>query len=254
MTIISVHLPKTAGTSFKASLAAHFGEYFREDNNDQAISNPVPDRCRAALAAGTTIAEQGLHGVKCVHGHFLPVKYLLHSTQENLTFVTWMRDPVARMLSHYDYWRESYDERTSSPHHRQVVEERWTLKEFCLSEKFRNIYTQYLWGFPLESFSFVGITEHYHEDMRDFADRFLSNGLDAHHLNATKHGVSRRIVDPVFLAKVHDFHAADMRLYKRALRWRQERLRGHFERDGKSLAQKDVYVPSTMQGEAFDAE
>jgi hypothetical protein len=224
MTIISLHLPRTAGTSFKASLVAHFGEHFREDNNDQAISQPVHQRCKAALSAGMAIAEQGLDEVKCVHGHFLPVKYLLHGTRRDLTFVTWMRDPMARLISHYYYWQESYDEKTAAPHHRQVIEERWTLEQFCLSEKFRNIYTQYLWGFPLENFAYIGISEHYREDMREFSERFLSVNLTPQHHNATAYRHTRPHLDETFLDKVRDFHAADMKLYLRALQWRQARL------------------------------
>lgn len=237
MTFISLHLPKTGGTSFKASLMTHFGDRYRDDYNDQALSHPRLDRFRAALSAGEVIAVQGLNNIECVHGHFMPVKYQRLDARRALTFVTWMREPVARMLSHYDYWRENYDERTAAPHHRQVIEEGWTLKQFCLSEQFRNIYTQYLWGFPLERFAFIGITEYFREDMREFSERFLSTSLEPKYLNTTKFGVSRRIVDEAFLKKVRDFHAADIQLYQRALQWRLARL----HRDSKHRGEVLVY-------------
>jgi len=240
MTLISVHLPKTGGTSFKASLMTHFGERYRDDYGDQALSQPRLERFRAALVAGEAIAERGLDGIECVHGHFLPVKYQRLNARSALTFVTWMREPVARMLSHYDYWRGNYDEKTAAPHHRQFIEEGWTLEQFCLSEQFRNIYTQYLWGFPLERFAFVGITEYYREDMLEFSERFLSTSLQPRYLNAMKHGVSRRIADEVFLEKVRDFHAADMQLYQQALRWRQARFRSNQEQRRSALVRKAV--------------
>ena len=227
MTLISVHLPKTAGTSFKASLATHFGDRYRDDYGDQAISQSQHERFAAAMSAGMLIAQQGLDGIDCVHGHFLPLKYQSLDTRGTLTFVTWMREPVARLLSHYDYWQESYDEKTAASHHRQVMEEGWTLERFCLSEKFRNIYTQYLWCFPLERFAFIGITEHYDEDMREFSERFLTSDISPQHLNATKYGLSRHSVDEAFLDEVRAFHAADMRLYQRALQLRLERNRGN---------------------------
>lgn len=227
MTLISVHLPKTAGTSFKASLAMHFGDRYRDDYGDQVISQSQHERFGAAASAGQLIAQQGLDGIDCVHGHFLPLKYQSLDITRSLTFVTWMREPVARLLSHYDYWRESYDKETAAPHHRQVIEEGWTLERFCLSEKFRNIYTQYLWSFPLERFAFIGITEHYNEDMQEFSGRFLSPDISPQHLNATKCGGSRHDVDEAFLDEVRAFHAADVQLYQRALQLRRERHHGN---------------------------
>ncbi|WP_158754676.1 sulfotransferase family 2 domain-containing protein [Dyella sp. S184] len=235
MPLISLHLPKTGGTSFKASLMEHFGDRYRNDYSDQALSHSRLDRFRAALSAGEVIADQGLDNIECVHGHFMPVKYQRLDTKGALTFVTWMREPVARMLSHYDYWRANYDEKNATPNHRKFIEEGWTLEQFCLSEQFRNIYTQYLWGFPLERFAFVGITEYYREDMLEFSERFLSTSLQPRYLNAMKYGISRRIVDDVFLEKVRDFHAADMQLYQRALRWRQARFRSNQEKKQKVL-------------------
>lgn len=223
MTLISVHLPKTAGTSFGALLKSRFGASYRDDYADGGVSVSTRERNRAAEAAGVVIAKQGLEGVACVHGHFLPAKYLLLGRNRELTYVTWMRDPVARLFSHYHYWQQSYDENSSMPHHRQVVEERWTLEQFCLSEKFRNIYSQYLWGFPIERFAFIGVSEHYQEDVLEFSHRFLSVSTPPQHLNPTPCVTPQPAPDPAFLQEVRDFHADDMRLYQRALALRQAR-------------------------------
>lgn len=224
MTIISVHLPKTAGTSLAASLADHFGDGFRRDYDDKAISKPIARRCQEALTAALDIADRGLHGVDCVHGHFLPLKYLLLDTRCNLTFVTWMREPVARLISHYHYWQASYDPATAASHHRQVIEQGWSLEQFCLSEQFRNIYTQYLWGFPLENFAFIGISEHYAEDLRQFSRRYLGTELEARRENTTVSSHPRDALEPDLLERVCRFHAADIDLYQRALQLRKTRL------------------------------
>jgi hypothetical protein len=222
MTIISVHLPKTAGTSFGESLKMHFGAGYRDDYADKVIVNSVDDRCRYALSASRLLVEQGLGNIECVHGHFMPVKYLALGNKRDLTFVTWLREPVARMISHYYYWQQSFDEQTAAPHHRQVVEQRWTLERFCLSEQFRDIYTQYLWGFPIEKFAFVGISEYFQEDLPEFSQRYLSTHLEAQHRNMGKLN-SRRAMDEGFLREVRDFHAGDMQLYQTALALRLSR-------------------------------
>jgi hypothetical protein len=135
-----------------------------------------------------------------------------------------MRDPLARLVSHYHYWKESYDPMTAAPHHRQMIEQRWTLEQFCLSEKFRNIYAQYLWHFPLEQFAFIGVSEHYEEDFRQFTKRFLSAELVPRHENVTKTTNPHEGLACDLAQKVRVFHAEDVRLYRLALQMRQRRL------------------------------
>lgn len=223
MTIISLHMPKTAGTSFKASLMSHFGHGYQTDN-DFPISKPPEVRHREALAMGGALSTLELDKVACIHGHFLPVKYLALSAVKPLTFVTWLRDPVARLLSHYNYWQASYDPETSAPHHKRVIEEAWTVEQFCLSEQFRNIYSQYLWGVSLENFAFVGVSEHYQEDFRDFCERYLSAHLEPRYENVAKDMRSEIRLNDDFLEEVRSFHFSDMELYRRALEYRNQRL------------------------------
>jgi len=223
MTLVSLHLPKTAGTSFGSSLRDHFGDTLLEDYGDEGISKSRTERNLSALLSGVRIGRQGLDEINCVHGHFLPLKYRLLARRQDLEFVTWMRDPIDRMVSHFNFWQETYDRETSAQHHRVVVEEGWTLKQFCCSPKFRNIYSQYLWGFPLQRFAFIGITEHYEEDLEYFSGRFLSDSLWHQRLNATTSETASPI-DAEFRLKLEAFHHKDMSLYRQACRSRETRL------------------------------
>ena len=54
-----------------------------------------------------------------------------------------------------------------------MVDEDWSLQRFCLGHELRNLYHQYLWGFPPERFDFIGITERYAEDLARFGKRYL---------------------------------------------------------------------------------
>ena len=47
--IISVHIPKTAGESFAASLRDLFKDKFYKDDNDKPINTPVFQRNSTAL-------------------------------------------------------------------------------------------------------------------------------------------------------------------------------------------------------------
>jgi len=213
--IISVHLPKTAGTSFGLTLEQHFGGRLVKDYGDLPINTPVYERNKAALQA--SLCEADLSGVECIHGHFLPIKFLLLASVRRVTFVTWMRNPVDRVVSHYFFWKKHYDPSTAPRLHRQVVEENWSLERFCLGPELRDLYGQFLWGFPLEYFDFVGISEFYDDDLAYFAAHYLHAHAEARKLNVSAEGERGYGVDLSLRRKIESFHAIDVNLYQRAL-------------------------------------
>jgi hypothetical protein len=220
-TIISLHLPKTAGSSFSKALEKYFGNNLLLDYDDIPISKPNFERSREALLSSIRIAERGISGIKCVHGHFLPIKYLLLSVKNKLRFLTWMRNPVERVISHYFYWKGIYNSETStSPHLKRVIDEDWSLERFCLGAEFRNLYSQYLWGFPLEMFDFVGIVEFYEDDLAYLSNYFLDAPLDAFYVNVCD---SKNEVASELRKKIERHHDKDVQLYQRALQMRLSR-------------------------------
>jgi hypothetical protein len=221
--IISVHLPKTAGKSFQAALETRFGHSLREDYGSFPMNTPRYERQRAALEASLANAEADLAGVECIHGHFLPVKYLLLATRRDLTFVTWVRDPIQRLLSHYHYWRKTYQPGTSPPLHRKMVEENWSVQRFCLGDEMRNTYAQFLWGFPVENFDFMGITEFYEEDLAYFAKRFLGVPVVPQRVNVGAAQGKEYELDEGLRRQIEAFHERDIEVYQRALEKRKTR-------------------------------
>ena len=165
--LVSLHLPKTAGTSFSAVLQEAYGDRFMRDYNDRPLHESGWRRKSRALCARICSVDRLVpEGIDCVHGHFLPMKYASLAKRANTNFITWLRDPVERAVSHYYYWMNEFDESDAGPLHKRVVEERWDLERFCLGPELRNVYSTFLWSFPLQQFSFVGITEHYSDDLQ----------------------------------------------------------------------------------------
>jgi hypothetical protein len=214
--IISVHFPKTAGTSFGVALETRFGPAFLRDYADFPINTHEYERNKAALQAALSNAERDFTGVECIHGHFLPVKYLLLATKREVRFVTWMRHPVERVLSHYYFWRRSYDPETAPILHRKVIEENWTLEQFCLSPQMKDLYEKFLWGFSIETFDFIGITEFYDDDFTYFSKRYLGLNIEIKRLNMGDKEGSEYQIDKAFRKQVEVFHERDMDLYRRA--------------------------------------
>jgi hypothetical protein len=221
--IVSVHLPKTAGTSFAATLERSFGSALLPDYADFPINTPQYERNKCALQKCLSNAEQDFQGIKCVHGHFLPVKYLLLSDKSEIVFITWLRSPVERVLSHYHFWQRSFDPINSPPLHRKMMEEKWSLERFCLGPEVRNLYSQFLYGFPLEYFSFIGITEFYDEDFAFFMNHFMDSSLEPERLNIGSAAANGYQVSESLRNDIEQYHSKDMSLYQRALEKRLTR-------------------------------
>ena len=229
--LISLHLPKTAGTSFRALLEAHYGDRLLADYADRPLHETTAARRARAVRAGIGLLLHAdrLRGVDAVHGHFLAIKYSLWSGGSGWRRVTWLRDPVERLASHYHYWCRSFDADTAGPLHCRMMEEDWSLERFCLGPELRNVYRQFLWGVPLARLDFVGITEHYATDAEDFARRVL--GLSEWPLsqsseteNANPAATARYVDDVGFRERIERHHAADVALYREALHLRENRL------------------------------
>lgn len=221
--IVSLHLPKTGGRSFGRALKKHFGARLMEDYGDRAMTRSESERWAQARSAAERVRRRDWSGVDCVHGHFMPAKYAALADRKEVTFVTWMRDPVDRIVSHYDYWTRNFDPRTAPAHHRRVVEEGWSLERFCLSSEYRNLYCQYLRGFPFERFDFIGITELYGADLRAFSSRFLRRPLKRYRVNVTRRWRRRPPIDDGLRGRIASHHRDDLELYRRALELRERR-------------------------------
>ena len=146
-------------TSFYKSLEQQFGDYLLKDYSDLPINTPVFKRKMTALHNCILNGVRSHNAVECIHGHFLPLKYLLLGSKKKVKFITWMRDPVERLASHYHFWKRSDDSDNAPALHRRIIEEGWSFERFCFSNELRNLYSQFLWGFPFNRFDFVGITK-----------------------------------------------------------------------------------------------
>ncbi len=221
--IVSLHLPKTAGSSFLATLERSFGAALLPDYADIPMNTPLYERNKSALQNCLSNAENAFQGIKCIHGHFLPLKYLLLSDKRHVTFVTWLRNPVERLLSHYHYWQRTFNPETAPPLHRKFMEEKWSLERFCLGPEVRNMYFQFLYGFPLEYFSFIGITEFYDDDFAFFVSHFMDSSLEPERLNVGKSAAEAYKISESLRNDVEQYHSKDMELYRRALEMRLRR-------------------------------
>jgi len=216
--IISVHLPKTAGESFAASLKEHFKDKFYKDYHDKPINTPGCKRKTKALCDMVKNNFINYNNIECIHGHFLPVKYSSLRIYKKIEFITWLRDPIERMASHYYYWLRNYDPDNAPPLYQKMIKENWSLIDFCFRKELRNFYSQFLWGFPISSFSFIGIVEYYDDDFQFFQNEIIKTTLKSYRININPvRSATSYISDSSLRERIEKFHQRDVNLYKMAL-------------------------------------
>jgi hypothetical protein len=149
--LVSVHVPKCAGTSFRQVLQGLYGSALWL--NYGAIFT----RSQAHLEAMPQEAA-------CIHGHFFADAF--DDLFPHRKLITWVRDPVQRVVSNYHHFLRSPDMRDDCC--RALWERRLTLRQFAELEWMRNEIHRYLAETPLTEFAFVGIAERFSESLRVF--------------------------------------------------------------------------------------
>jgi hypothetical protein len=87
-----LHIPKTAGTSVGTALLRMFGGF---------VLHPAGRDLAQMLRDGPTVLDRLL----LVSGHINADNPLAHATARRVAFLSVFREPVARVVSHYDFIR-----------------------------------------------------------------------------------------------------------------------------------------------------
>lgn len=151
--LISVHIPKTAGTTFGTLLSRRYGSGLLKDYADRPLSHPGAVRL-AHAAARIPWAPRRLRGYQAVHGHFLPLKYLAAHGD----VVVWLRDPVQRMISRHEHYLRDVDAGRPLQNVRGL-RPGLDLAAFVEIPRFHDTYAKYLRGFPRTRIACFGFSE-----------------------------------------------------------------------------------------------
>lgn len=155
--MVSVHVPKTAGSSFTLTLHQVFGNRLWLDHG--APADPPS-------------------WATCVHGHARAADRLRQYPDAPL--VGWVRDPVERLLSQWRYWMRRPD--PGNEVCRQLHDER--LGPVELAELMPDVQAMML-GDDLDAYDFVGIVERAELSMTAFRQLMDAPGAFLPHINVT---------------------------------------------------------------------
>jgi hypothetical protein len=202
--LISVHIPKTAGSTFgHIFLPQIYGERIFYDYASQPLEELL-----------LTMSPQ----TQVTHGHFPVSKYQSLFAQAKL--VTWVRHPLSMLISWYFFWLSSPD--IFDEEHRQFLEQRLSFVEFIQMPYTKNGMSEYyLKGTQPEDFFFIGVQEFFDEDLKRLQNQLglPDFQLPIQNANVNQHAeyqtLKREILaDQQIVKTVHRLNAADVELYE----------------------------------------
>jgi hypothetical protein len=163
--IVSIHIPKTGGATFLDILRGAAQEVLYMDYGQGIAPTSLYRRGKLVSEPFESITDiESLPGRSVIHGHFYFCKYA--NQFPRAAYVTWLRDPVERLASHYFFWQRTPF--IQDPLCNQVISEKMTLVDFAHLDIARNVQHRFLSPGGVRNFDFVGITEEYDRSLELF--------------------------------------------------------------------------------------
>lgn len=209
--ILFIHIPKTAGTSFRLSAKNYFGDenvFFDYNISSSETSKVIIDHIYKGKDLYALNLDLFKHKQIFLSGHFNATKYAaLFDTLNTITFV---RNPIDQVISHYKHFitYSNYKE---------------DIKTFIKENRFKNIQSKMLTSRALELYGFIGLTERYNESIELINKNYKLN-LEPLTLNVAinEKEIGSDIID--LIAKENEL---DIRLYEKAKRIFDTQLKCH---------------------------
>ena len=221
--IISVHIPKTAGTSFLKALELGLGT----GRVKRDYGNRVGRLCKESLISEAESFSRNFHevdedGIQCIHGHFPPQKYR-HLIELGWIPITWMREPAAHLLSSYRHILRNANTFEYKPDTIGYVtlHEALDFKDYALHPMTKNFMQRFVCDdLP---YAFVGITERYREDLDHLSRNILGTPLPLTRENSFSDPAFQLPIDAGLKKEIERVHDRDYELYRHYLELSSQR-------------------------------
>ena len=197
-----VHIPKTAGTSFRLGAEEFYGEKaiaYDYGPESQQTSGVCLEHCyRSVEDRWAFVRACEASETRMVSGHFRADKYLPAFNVSNT--VTFARDPVQRLVSEYGHFvrHNGYED---------------SFRDFYNLPLMRNRFSKLLQGVPVRAIGFVGLTEQYELSLQVFNQLFDADIPSLKENVGKKSVLDKHEVSQQDLDEVRRLNRADLEKY-----------------------------------------
>lgn len=183
MTVVFVHIPKTAGTALSEAIHTRVGMRLRFEGYSHTTQTPywhqrmlyrmyqriyrltrnsphIEHLCQTFWHALYIQPPDGY-----IFGHFYVQTYLqpapnnLWQPIPNYRYITFVRDPLQRAISKYYYTLTPSQSGLSTTETHRFAQQFPTLVDFLKSPQYANIQHNYLKALPIDAYTLIGIVE-----------------------------------------------------------------------------------------------
>ncbi len=199
--ILFIHIPKTAGTSFRLAAKQFYGEknvFFDYAPESIETSGKIIETMYEQKDPFLLYQELGKRSSSLLSGHFPEKKYAMLYDAANI--ISFVREPVGQVVSHYN-------------HHVQYLDYQKTLADFIIEQRFQNLQSRLLSSRNIGLYGFLGITEKYNESIEIFNESY---GTDLHCMyenRVDKELIRVQDIDDALLQTIRHLNSHDMQLY-----------------------------------------
>jgi hypothetical protein len=211
--IISVHIPKTVGTTFRHILLEIYGK-------DQVIKLYDSPERKSILSNPDIIKEMTV-----IHGHFKTSFFRQYFPDAK--WIVWLRHPIFRLISEYFYQHQRIH-KIQDRETKRVLELDLGILQYAKINRNQNIQSLYIDEMNLRDFDFVGIQEFFDEDLAEL--KLLMGWDNCKNSNPNKNphpdyimGLEAILNDTKLMNQLALLNSKDMELYQTALELRAER-------------------------------
>jgi len=234
--VIFLHIPKTAGTTFYDCLKQIYGK--------NSIIEIHGDLSKNKDFLKNNINQKINQNINCIKGH---MSFGLHNfLDESATYITFVRNPIARTISIYKYLQNSKN------HIQHKIVKNISLKDFVLTNTLHNNgQTRFLagkWDEQLNNieqlnlakqnidkyFSVVGITEKFDESLLLLKKELQWQKMPLYIKENTTKNISNTTTDMDTLKIIKEHNEIDMKLYSYAVEKFETQIKRYpniFEKD-----------------------
>ena len=151
-----IHVPKTAGTSFRKAAEHYFSkekicyDYGEKQPETSPLIREFIYQKNDLFGLKSTLKQ---HNISMLGGHVSARRFAPIVNQDRI--LTFVREPVSRLVSEFKHFKRHYNFQGE-------------LADFIKRPEFVNRQFRMLQGYPPHMLGFIGITEHYSESLKLF--------------------------------------------------------------------------------------